>query len=530
MKKRFLLVLLALLPLFSASTRLCGYSFYSRIDPYPVFTSANPYGSFTHFEDCEQLYHVRVSFSGFRQNAWRAGAYHDEIYYNQLTVTPNPKSMTSPDEVELGDMLGKWNILGLFYQETDGSTSFKDGDPTLVKPNVSIQSMLTQKINAVDPENTNNVFDYAYYSPNKFDGNLGVASVPLSYRKYGGRFEMDFCSCFDFGAMINLSFAQAQQCPMSPPALVGVTPAQTSPSIFIDQSSASSDAKKTDVSKTFMSCDKIKKMADALGYSINPFCDSDIESCTLSVYWRHCFETNCPPNNPEKSGYPWLTVTPFIVAEATPFTGKKKPTNMLFGIPFGNGGHFSYGLMGGLTINFLETVLIGFDAGVTAFSREGYANWPVPTHCLQAGIFPRRADLSIEPGNNWCTGAGFWANHFLDNFSASVQMRYVHHCKDSIEVIRVEPITVPKDAWYPRAAGVADIPAKDIITTDDFVTESIAIPKMERESCFSTFMVNSAITYDISQNLQLGIFWQAPVRQRYAYRPTTVMGSFVLSF
>lgn len=529
-------MLFALLPLFCTSIRLYGYSFYSRIDPYPVFTAANPYGSFTHFEDCEQDYHVRVSFSGFRQNAWRAGDYHDEIYYNQLNVTPNPKSMTSPDEVQLGDMLGKWNILGLFYREQNGSMTFTTtpANPppvtTIYQPNNSIQSLLRRKINAVDPEDPTHVFDTAYFSPSKFDGNLGVASVPLEYRKYGGRFEIDFCSCFDFGAKLNLSFAQAQQCPLSYPAMVGVTPAQAAPNIFIDQSSLSSDTRKADVSKTFMSYSQIYLMAQALGYSLNPFCASEIESSTLSLYWRHGFETNYPPNDPEKTGYPWLTFTPFIVAEVTPFTGKKKPADMLFGIPFGNGGHFAYGLMGGFTINFLETVLIGFDAGVTSFSLEGYPNWPVPTHDFQAGIFPRRADISISPGNNWCTGAGFWANHFLDNFSASVQMRYVHHCKDTIEIIRVEPITVPADAWQPTDQGIEDAPIKGVINKDDFVTESIALRKMERESCFSTLMVNSAITYDISQNLQLGIFWQAPVRQRYAYRPTTVMGTFSLSF
>ncbi|HBL98497.1 TPA: hypothetical protein DDZ86_02540 [Candidatus Dependentiae bacterium] len=494
MNKRLFLVLCILGALLIRPESLLGYSFYSRTDPYPVFTAANPWGSFTAFQDCEQAYRVRFSGSVFRQNACRAGDYNDELYYG---VQPTQASKVGPSDVQIGDMYGPWNILGLFYAERHGSTKTSAVAPPndIQTPNKSIQDLLSGVTGLALTEDE--------LKPVNYDGK-GTMSVPIEYRKYGGRFEFDFCTCYDVGASVAVSIAQAQQCPWT----------------FVPNATGSDNV------KALMKTTNLHKIAHALGLSLNHFCKSEVESAVLGLYWRHCFEP-CAPSEcmrQEDPYRPTFAFTPFIKAEIAPFGGSQKSADMLFGLPFGNGGHLGYGMLCGFTANFFETVLIGCDAGMTAFSSEHYANWPVPTNTLQAGMFPRRADLDIRPGNNWCFGLGFWAPCFVDNFSASVEFRYVHHCTDSIDITRALSLSVP------TAGAYQNVPTVTTILADNFPPSNIALGKMINESCWSTCMVNAGLTYDISRNLELGLFWQAPVRQRYTYRSTTVLGSVVFSF
>ncbi len=502
LSKTFIGFVSVLIALLTMPESIFGYSFYSRTDPYPVFTAANPYGSFTAFEDCDQAYRVRFSGSVFRQNAYWAGDYNDGQFYG---TQPTQASMIGPSDVPIGNIYGQWNVLGLFYAEQGGSTVTLPSVAGAPTTNASIQDLL---VYATQTPLTADKFDPALYAgTNPLTGSM---SVPIEYRKYGGRFEFDFCSCFDIGASIAVSIAQAQQCPGT----------------FTPTTGGDADI------KALMQPAQLKKIGDALGLSFNHFCKSEVEAAVLSLYWRHCFQASEPASCTcsEEPYCPPFAFMPFIKAEVAPFGGTQKPADMLFGLSTGNGGHLGYGLLCGFTINFFETVLIGFDGGATAFSSKNYANWPVPTQLYQAGIFPRRADLEITPGNNWCFGAGFWAPCFVDNFSASVEFRYVHHCTDTIDILRAIPLSVPQNGIVAAAAVPPPARTSVMITQDNFPTSNIDLQKMINESCWSTCMVNAGLTYDISKNLELGLFWQAPVRQRFTYRPTTVMGSFVFSF
>jgi hypothetical protein len=124
-------------------------------------------------------------------------------------------------------------------------------------------------------------------------------------------------------------------------------------------------------------------------------------------------------------------------------------------------------------------------------------------------MFTRKANLTIEPGSNWNFAATLGAYHFLSCLSAYVQFVGVHHCKD--DFCNIIPL-----------AGPNNIPAPPV--------SNINVRKLKEDSQWSSNFVNVSFTYDISKHTQLGLFWQAPVRQEFAYRPTTVMFSLIFEY
>ena len=59
---------------------------------------------------------------------------------------------------------------------------------------------------------------------------------------------------------------------------------------------------------------------------------------------------------------------------------------------------------------------------------------------------------------------------------------------------------------------------------------NIDVAKMESESEWTSAFINVGLNFEISCNTSLGLLWQTPVFQRYAYRPTTLMGSIEFRF
>jgi hypothetical protein len=188
----------------------------------------------------------------------------------------------------------------------------------------------------------------------------------------------------------------------------------------------------------------------------------------------------------------------------------------LFSLPTGNNDHWAGGLLAGFSIDYADTVQIAFEAGFTKFSEETYYNFPVPTHQFQQGIFPRKANINVEPGTNWTFGASIHAYHFLDRLSTYIEFRMVQHTEDCIKL--VQPVAVPTISTSPITSD--DVPCRDVIRIDELI---------ERSKWESHF-VNAALNYDISENLALGFLWQAPVKQRNAYKSTTIMGSLIVTY
>lgn len=456
------------------SSPLAGFTQNSRSDPDPVYSAANPFGPFVFQGECDQDEYARVSLSYFRQSANKAGEFNTQITYQPAYIAG------SSTDVELGDMYGPWNVLGLFYPEPDGNTD--------------VQNALVTACGITGPTLTEL---QPFFVANTKDPNsqFGFASVPIEYRKYGARFEFDVATPFDFGARMQTGFARIQQYPKFNDLTANATQSQYTSQI------------KSDLSKYIMQ--QLDIIADTLKLGIGRFCKSEIEDVRLALYWRHAFEAN---NDAKKDSYmPRFTFVPFIMAEISPLATSPQAYSNLFGVPFGNDGHTAYGFTAGCTLNFIDMFSMCLDGGMTHFSREIHRCCPVPTQDSQVGIFPRKANLLVQPGDNFTFGAGLFAKHFWYNFSASVEFRTINHNCDCYAV-----------------AGVVSVPS--VNTAGTYLVSNIDLKAIHDRSSWSSSFVNTGLTYDLSEAVSIGFFWQAPVRQHWSYRSTTVMGSVIGTF
>lgn len=481
------------------SSPLAGLSQYSRSDPYPVFSADSPMGQFTYLGECKPLQNARISASFFRQATNTAGVLSSQIIYQ-------PACVTGSTDVMIGDMYGPWDVLGLFYPEINGDTQVQSrllslctgcdnicGCGTGPCPNegcitdaeMAIIRKYVQCPQTCDPKDL-----------------FGFMSVPVEYRKYGGRFQMEIGTPYGLGFCAEAGFGRIQQYPafndLTSAATTGGTtalPLYTAPD-------------KAVISKFIMNrFDDV--ITDGLDVNVDPYCASDIDDIRFAISFCHAFEAN---RDKEKGSYmPELTFVPYIMVEFSPLAITKRPYSTLFSVPFGNDGHRALGVTAGCTINILDMFTMGMDGGMTHFSKELHAACPVPTSELQIGVFPRKADLLIRPGKNFTFGLTMAAEYFWYNFSTWVEFRLVNHCEDSIclvNMVNVPGLPVPEN--YP--------------------TSNVLPHVLEERSSWSSSFANVGLTYDISDALSLGFFWQAPIRQRFTYRSTTLMGTIFGTF
>jgi hypothetical protein len=186
---------------------------------------------------------------------------------------------------------------------------------------------------------------------------------------------------------------------------------------------------------------------------------------------------------------------------------KEIKNNIVFALPNGNNRHTFVGGRAGFTLDFLDTIDIYAAGGFSYFFEREYCNFYMPTNPKESGIFPYSADVTIRPGPTWTFNVGMNAYRFLDNLSVWAEYAIVSHTPDKIKVCR------------------SFIPDGSIYFESGF--------DVERAECFSKWevhVVNVGFNYDLFDCLSLGILWQAPAKQRNAYRSGMVMGTLTFVF
>lgn len=532
-------------------------------DPYPVYSAVNPLGAYTYWEHCEPEYYVMGTVSVFRQSAnkGRSGPCatgHCSTFPATTNTTTTPTCACTPtnycqsvcnDDINLGCLHGPWNMIALFYPEENGNNTVNNLLATnlnLTDPNQTGLTPNTTTPCGTYPQDTcvSNCSPYtstipllaALSLPSYSDINkqFGFFQVPIQYRKYGIRAQADlgfYCGCWgEMGLRIQGGIASVRQdvcfydqtCG-SPSGTTSTTqPANQSCTITTSSTSGSCGTACCVPNPLVNNCcakelvingimKEQEEIANILGLNIHDYYHTGIEDLTLNLYWSKCFEYNA--QNVRSECWPHYTIAPYIIGEFTFPTSDKINPNRLFGISLGNNGHYGLGLTGGFTLNFIETVELGLEAGFTHFTDRCYCNYPVPTSDFQEGMFPRKANLTKEPGSNWTFVATLGAYHFISCLSFYVQFVGVHHNRDNF--YNLDPILI---------TPALNAPA------DTFVASNILVQKMREESEWESNFVDVHFTYDISDDMQLGFFWQAPVRQEFAYRSTTVMLSWIYEY
>ncbi len=243
-------------------------------------------------------------------------------------------------------------------------------------------------------------------------------------------------------------------------------------------------------------------IAKILGLDICNFHKTGLDDLRLSMYWRHLYVIN------EDDGrYPRTVFMPFVQAGVGIPLMEEVPDNKVFAVPNGNNHHTFVGGRAGFTIDFLDTIDISFSGGFSYFFRRDLCNVHLPTDPAESGIFPYTADITRRPGPTWNFNFGMHAYHFLDNLSVWIEYAIVSHTRDKITICRS---FIPEGSKYFDSGFDVD-----------------------RAECFSKWeahVVNVGCNYDLFDCLSIGLLWQAPAKQRNAYRSGTVLGTLTFVF
>lgn len=449
---------------FLSYTSVNALSSLARNDPYPVFSSLDPHTFlYTHEKlkiiDPEfaklKRDNVGISLSPFGQNADRGRDFRGR-------------------RVELGDLMGRWDMLALLYGPIPPGRTMA---PTL-------QTALTNLFPGVAVGDLN---DPTKIDPNE---NFGFFSIPIEYRKRGVRVVLQGDIYAGFGISLETGVVSMTQtvtgfidltpciptiCPFNPAPL---TPAQI---------------------ETFL-MSQLQTIAAEINLDIGNFCATSIEEVRVNLFWRRAFELN---GNEED--WPHFLLMPFFVISGTvsPGTDTRLTSgglNKAFATPFGNNTHTGIGFTTGLDIDFVESIELGAEVGMTFWFKRNFEKFRLPTSESQLGIYPFFTDVEIRPGLNWHFGGKIAAYHFLDRLSAWLQYIQMQHCADDINLRKCED-------------------------------EGIFLPQaFEELTAFKAKFINVGLNYDISPNISLGLFWQAPLSQQNTYRSSTVMFSFNATF
>ena len=513
----------------------------NRNDPYPVYTTADPHTLLTRnyrqeLKDCIVFHRGPRNFSPFAEHPISPAR---DNPYNIKPEDPNfdyrneLKECISygPDELfrisatlfrqrasvgtdfwnrkyrNLGNLQGNWNTIALLYPEANGNIDTQ----TLLGDTFGLNSLSSQECfqRLINPINADSLNEF------------GFLSVPILYRKFGARFQLEVALGCNFGLRIEAGVSDIRQTV----TLVDLTCSATGltcPSkdcLVTCTEDLSLDVTLADNSCTPANCcidvfdcackrlvlnnytKQIYKLADTLGLNIRNFHKTSAEDTRFFLFWRKPYEINFQRVHLPPCGWAAFIITPFAVAQFSAPTGRKKCQTALFDLPNGNDGHWSYGFDLGFNIDWIETVGLSFEGGMTKFNERCYSNVPVPTSQFQAGLFPARANLFIEPGTNWNLGITLDAYHFICDLSFWGQYVMVDHSPDCIRV-----------------------------ASSNTPTSNLDIAKMREQSEWRVHLANIALNYDISPNIALGFLWQAPIKQYNAYQSTTIMGSIVITW
>lgn len=462
-----------------------GLSSLAKNDPYPIFSTSYPYEwlldatkNYLKGDDCECYPdHISIAASWFYQKASRGKNYDKE-------------------SVPLGDLEGRWHMLGLLYGpvppgETLVDTRLGEAKKEIFGTAPANEQVLTTSI-LVDCSDQ-----------------IGFFSVPIRYRKQGFRFEAAFQLCEDFGLLIQGSYADIKQtvtnfdnlfcgrkepCPKGEdldeiPLPLGFTETvvkqindllmscSSANRIFREQGINSLRTTNTTISNTENVCD---------------FHKSSFEDLRLSFWLRHIFQVNAG-----SCEWPEFLFIPFVFLEGSYPGAKQKNRHEVLAVPFGNDGHASLGFTAGFHLDFLETVEISFFGGMTHFFARNVNDYRLPTHPTQSGVFPFATDVKLQPGTNFQVSGMLHAYRFIDKLSAHVDFTYVSHAEDTITLKNPD------------------------------LAEFFLVSQQECLTKFTSSLLTTALNYEISPNFTIGFAVQWPIKQRNAYRSTTYIGSII---
>lgn len=432
------------------------YPFFSALDPH-YFVSAKERMEYKDPEFAEQLKdHVTIAVSPFSQTAYRGRDMAAEAFIGTYTV-------------ELSDLEGRPNMLTLLYGPTPQNATLA---PTLLNAR-----------NQIFPGVTGTIDDQTLIDPNQL---FGCFSFPQKYTKRGARFDVQAHLGAGFGLWLQTGYVALSQIREK---TLDLNCFATNACPFVLNTGTQAL-----VNQYLM--EELDDIAQEIGYSLKDYNKHGWEEVRMSLFWSHAYELN-----PERYNWPQVLAVPFfeVTGSINPSQGLETvPLTPLFGAPIGNNKHNAVGFSTGINFDFIETIEIGIEGGITHFFKRDIEQMHIPNNEFQTGIFPFRTDVTVRPGMNWHFGAKLAAYHFLDRLSMHFQYMIIEHKQDCIQLKQADPAFLPQ--------------------------------VLAERTQWRTHLADIGFTYDICPNGGLGFEWQAPIYQRNTYRSSTVLFSVYGTF
>jgi len=520
----------------------------AKNDPHPIYDSRDPQAPLYRrpcpdMEDpfCAHLQKQRfsISISPFGQKAKHGRNIHGKQYLPEVVCAststvdfpPCGSSLPVPitgNRIELGDLTGRINMIALLFGQRPENQSlpislknasrclfheefFNDDVPLNTVPSCQPENPDTDTGGGAPPLNPPCVF---LNDPSVIDPTERYASLtfPLTYHKYGVRLDASADITHGFGVSMQAGIAHIFQEVHKIRLKEKPEPESGNDTIENDLTcqarslcSFRRPEEKEGVGIPSPECENftpnVKKLltgnftqiTDQLGINTHDFDETSVEEIRLNTYWRHAF-----PINRDRITGPKATCMPYVMFSGSMSPGKKKHPNKLFAIPFGNDGHNALGFSAGVNFDFIESIEISGEVGVTHFFARNIDRLRIPTSIYQKTLFPFTADARVKPGNNWHFSGKIATYHFLGNLSTYFQYTIINHSRDSICLRKPDPAFTPET--------------------------------LSRTTAWKTQVAQIGFTYDISPALALGFLWQAPLAQRNTYRSSTLLFTLNATF
>jgi hypothetical protein len=457
-KKFIRLFWIALFGWYVIPTYVYALTTLAKNDPFPVFNTYDP-TNFLLTKEIESYldpegYDGKPQFIGLSVGVFGQNANRGRMYGGKGILGGVPLNLT--------DLEGRPNMITLLYGPLPAGATLP---PTLLAAR-----------NALFPGVVGPINDPTLVDPDQL---FGYFSFPTKYRKKGIRFDLSTNIYHGFGLKIEGGVASLSQTMTCTPMNLTCIAQPDCPFSF-------TPLEQTNVQ--FFLMEQLKAIAAEINLNLDNFQKTEFEELRVSLYWRHIYDMNADNQNwPDVLFIPYLT----LGGSVSP-SGHRNP-NEFFALPFGNNSHPAVFFKAGLDLNFLESIEIGGEVGITHFFSRNICNFRVPNNPCQTGFFPFTTNVCYEPGQNWYFAAKMFAYHFLDRLSIWFQYVIEEHKEDRIKLNEPDPAFLPE--------------------------------VLEERSRWKTKFANIGFTYDISPNVGLGFVWQTPFSSRNTFQSTTVLFS-----
>jgi hypothetical protein len=419
---------------------------------------------------------IKFHFSPFFQHA---GAARDK----SGRVTP------------IGDRLGKWNMLGLFFGR-NAAPKVYTSYPNLYQAYQNIHNLPNIYTNLKD------YTDETKYDPDK-DTDGSFNTVDCTYEKLGVRSQLTFDFGFGLGLGARFGVADHRQ---TASFAYPVTAAVAAPAAGSGDSGgsggtpttpATASTLRTKLYEYLMSPQARNPIFQELGLDVNEVRKTTLEDTQLYLSWTHPFDLK------EKSELT-VTMAPYLSLGLWLPTGSTRNQQQAFATPSGNDGIYGASVDGSFNFDFPGMVQVGFGGGALISSTKDFKNYRVPSSLSQNSIYPWTTSISKRPGITWYANVSLKAENFIPDMGIYFDYIYSYHEKDAITL---------KESDQTRAATFAN-----------------GLPHLVEESNWKAQQFNLGLSYRVTPVLGFGAAVQSLISGVRVYKATTVMGSMVLTF